>query len=206
MEGFEHRRRHEVPESEYVRGPSGYENDPEAVSPPPAYYGHEGYRPGTRVGSEYYGRGYYPAIGYERYGWERPGGYFAPETYRERVIPVRGPGAGYYGEGLGERGFRGRGPRGYQRSNERIREDVCERLTDHPAIDATDVEVDAREGVVTLQGSVEDRRQKRLADDVAESVSGVRDVNNQLEVRKGMLDELKDRVGLSEEQTERTPG
>lgn len=76
----------------------------------------------------------------------------------------------------------GRGPRGYQRSDERIREDVNERLTDHPDIDASEIEVRVDNGEVTLIGAVEDRRTKRLAEDVAESVSGVRDVHNQLRI------------------------
>lgn len=38
----------------------------------------------------------------------------------------------------------GRGPKGYQRSDERIREDVCDRLTEHPAIDASEIEVEVK--------------------------------------------------------------
>jgi hypothetical protein len=77
----------------------------------------------------------------------------------------------------------GRGPRGYQRSNERIQEDIYERLTVHGQIDATDVEVRVDNGEVTLTGQVSDRRAKRLAEDVAESVNGVRDVHNELRLR-----------------------
>ena len=79
--------------------------------------------------------------------------------------------------------FAGRGPRGYRRSDERIREDVADRLTEHGDVDASEIELDVRDGVVTLSGTVEDRRQKRLAEDAAESVSGVVDVNNRLELR-----------------------
>jgi hypothetical protein len=35
----------------------------------------------------------------------------------------------------------GRGPKAYRRSDERITEDVCDRLTQHPHIDATDIAV-----------------------------------------------------------------
>jgi osmotically-inducible protein OsmY len=78
--------------------------------------------------------------------------------------------------------FTGRGPRGYRRSDERIREEVNDRLTDHGDIDASDIEVNVMDGDVVLEGFVDDRRTKRLAEDVAESVSGVRDVINHLRV------------------------
>jgi osmotically-inducible protein OsmY len=70
--------------------------------------------------------------------------------------------------------------RHYQRSNERIRNDVYDRLNDHPNVDSSDIEVRVNQGIVTLEGTVHDRREKRLAEDIAESVSGVRDVQNNL--------------------------
>ena len=80
---------------------------------------------------------------------------------------------------------RGRGPRGYQRSDERIHEDVCDRLAAHGAVDATDIEVKVEKCEVTLTGTVPDRRTKRLAEGVAEGVRGVVDVHNQLRLAKG---------------------
>jgi hypothetical protein len=95
------------------------------------------------------------------------------------------------------RGFRGRGPLGYERSRERIYEDVCEWLTDDDEIDASEIEVEVDNGIVTLRGTVPDRRQKRRAEDVAERASGVRDVRNQLEIESAMLDDLSGRLGRS---------
>ena len=80
--------------------------------------------------------------------------------------------------------FRGRGPKNYHRSDERIREDVCERLTYDERVDASDIEVDVREGIVRLSGTVDDRYAKRLAGDIAESVRGARDIENQIRVRR----------------------
>lgn len=51
-------------------------------------------------------------------------------------------------------GYCGRGPRGYRRSDERIREDVNERLLLDTELDATNIEVEVREGEVTLAGTV----------------------------------------------------
>jgi hypothetical protein len=95
-----------------------------------------------------------------------------------------GGGMGAYGER--ERGrYSGRGPKGWQRSDERIREDINERLTDHPHVDASEIEVQVQNGLVTLNGTVDERHAKRLAEDIVESVSGVRDVHNQIRVQNG---------------------
>jgi osmotically-inducible protein OsmY len=80
--------------------------------------------------------------------------------------------------------FSGRGPQGWQRSNERIREDICERLTQYGQLDASNVEVAVDNGEVTLSGTVNDRRGKRRAEDIVESVPGVRDVHNQIRVQE----------------------
>jgi hypothetical protein len=80
--------------------------------------------------------------------------------------------------------FSGRGPQGYTRSDERITEDVNERLTQHQDIDAWNINVRVENGEVTLEGHVEDRWQKRMAEDVAEEVSGVKQVHNRLRVEQ----------------------
>ncbi|WP_204985738.1 BON domain-containing protein [Microvirga pakistanensis] len=77
---------------------------------------------------------------------------------------------------------RGRGPKGYTRSDERIHEDVCERLTEDRFIDASNVEVTVKDGEVTLSGTVASRGLKRRAEDLAELASGVRHVQNNLRV------------------------
>ena len=79
--------------------------------------------------------------------------------------------------------YTGRGPKGYQRSDDRIREDVSDRLTAHGHIDASDIEVRIQGGEVTLIGFVDSRAAKRAAEDLAEDVPGVREVHNQLRVR-----------------------
>jgi osmotically-inducible protein OsmY len=140
-------------------------------------------------------------MGYGRRDWNvyRPSGYGRrTEAYRGTSGYERGRGAGSFGSWgpLDERSrasawsdweagpFAGRGPRGYRRSDEHIREEVCERLTRHGRVDATDIEIRVANGEVTLEGSVNDRESKRLAEDVAESVFGVRDVTNHIKVRR----------------------
>jgi len=76
----------------------------------------------------------------------------------------------------------GKGPKGYKRSDERIREDVCEYLLNHGEIDATDIDVTVENGEVTLSGNVTSRYEKHLAEDLADNVSGVADIHNRLRV------------------------
>jgi osmotically-inducible protein OsmY len=90
-------------------------------------------------------------------------------------------------ESMGDRDrgrYSGRGPKGYQRSDARINEDVCDRLCDAGDIDASQIEVRVENGEVTLNGSVSDRAEKRRAEDLIEHVSGVRDVCNNLRVNR----------------------
>jgi osmotically-inducible protein OsmY len=69
--------------------------------------------------------------------------------------------------------FTGRGPKGYQRSDERIKEDLSERLMQQGQVDASEIDVQVEGGEVTLMGTVHNRQAKRMAEDVAESISGV---------------------------------
>ena len=78
--------------------------------------------------------------------------------------------------------YTGVGPIGYQRSDARIENDVCDRLSLAGQLDASQIEVQTEDGEVTLQGTVSSRRMKRLAETIAESVSGVIDVHNQLRI------------------------
>ena len=104
--------------------------------------------------------------------------YVTPDRYPTGPSPY--PNTPY---GWQETSYAGRGPRGYQRSEQRIHEEVCDRLTDDPRIDASDVEVQVKGGEVTLSGSVRTREEKRAAEDLIERITGVREVNNNLKVK-----------------------
>lgn len=78
----------------------------------------------------------------------------------------------------------GRGPRNYFRSDTRIREQVCDALTDHDGVDATDIEVAVQDAHVTLTGSVPEREMKRTAEAAVEACRGVQEVSNLLRVRR----------------------
>jgi osmotically-inducible protein OsmY len=85
-----------------------------------------------------------------------------------------------------ERGrFAGLGPKGYKRSDERIREDVCDAFMMDPEIDASEIEIKVSDGEVTMSGTVQDREDKWRAEQLAESIPGVRDVNNTIRSKRG---------------------
>ena len=92
--------------------------------------------------------------------------------------------AGHRREADHERGHRGRGPKGYTRTDDRIRDDINDRLMEDWGVDATDIEVSVAAGEVTLSGSVDGRDSKRRAEDLAADVLGVKDVQNNLRVRR----------------------
>jgi osmotically-inducible protein OsmY len=77
---------------------------------------------------------------------------------------------------------RGKGPKNYTRSEERIREDVSDKLSEDSFLDASAIEVSVKDGEVTLSGSVESRYSKHRAEDLAEDVTGVKEVQNNLRV------------------------
>jgi hypothetical protein len=119
---------------------------------------------------------------------------------RDQSFGDGGPGMMGMDGGIGERGMgqsvgmgdesmrrqmqQGRGPKGYRRTDERIREEVCERLMRHPWADSSEVDVHVKDGEVTLTGTVPDRRTKREIEDITEEVLGVQDMQNLLRVRR----------------------
>jgi osmotically-inducible protein OsmY len=114
------------------------------------------------------------------------GGVFSSSTY--------GGGAEYYSvTGMYEnplfekhgRKHRGKGPKSFVRSDEAIHDEVCERLTHHPLIDASQMEVHVHDGEVTFTGEIPNRQMKHMAEDVTAEIPGVLEVFNNLRVTRG---------------------
>ncbi len=116
------------------------------------------------------------ASGYEDYGVA------AGHNFRQRSRGslTAGSARGVYGN-TGD--VRPAGPKNYTRSDERIHEEVCERLAHTSTLDVSDVTVAVSGGVVTLTGSVDNRRIKYEVEDIADDTYGVTDVVNQIHVR-----------------------
>jgi osmotically-inducible protein OsmY len=131
--------------------------------------------------------------GYQRPGLEGRRAFDAGERgadthYGQRGMPERSVeeiAAAFDEDSIIERidqDHRGRGPKGYRRADQRIAEDINDRLTDDREIDATDIEVRVESGEVTLSGTVNSRLARRKAEDLAEDTRGVRYVQNNLRV------------------------
>jgi hypothetical protein len=78
----------------------------------------------------------------------------------------------------------GKGPKGYKRSDDRIREEVCEVMSRQGFVDASEVEVTVESGVVRLTGTVETRTDKRALEQMADRVHGVEEVRNEIRLRR----------------------
>jgi hypothetical protein len=134
----------------------------------------------------------YGGPGYGQGGWQHGQSYGQP-GYGPAQFGRGGFEHGRYGQmgrwGQAQGPFRGAGPKGYARSDDRIREDVSDRLEDHDELDAHEIEVKVSEGIVSLSGTVPDRSMKRMAEDIAESCQGVRDVRNELRLEGHEHDE-----------------
>jgi osmotically-inducible protein OsmY len=81
---------------------------------------------------------------------------------------------------MAEKNYLGVGPKNFTRTDDRIREEVCERLLHDPDVDASEIEVQVQDGQVILTGTADSRDEKWLAEDIAESVAGVKNVVNKL--------------------------
>lgn len=80
-----------------------------------------------------------------------------------------------------DRGSRRTDPKGYIRSDDRVRENVCESLA-HSGLDVSDVSVSVADGRVVLEGTVPNRRIKHDVEDCTVECAGVKDVDNRIRV------------------------
>ena len=77
-----------------------------------------------------------------------------------------------------EASYRGKGPA--QRTDDQIKTAIEDLLTDDPWLDASGIQVSVQQGIVTLTGTVPSRAAKRRAEELADAIRGVRDVQNTL--------------------------
>jgi hypothetical protein len=122
-------------------------------------------------------RGY----GQERWGGFQPGGGYGEcgpgpgESLRGGYRPWGHAGVGQrYGQGGGygvQPRRAHRGPKGYKRSDERLKEDISERLMNMD-VDASEVSVEVQSGKVTLEGTVSERWMKHTIEDAATQGAG----------------------------------
>lgn len=166
---------------------------------------HRYFRPDD-FGGEDYTRGSYGSGGYSgrRSGGYGGGGYTGGGNYssynrfgdddgdRGFLAKAGDEIASWFGDDDAERrrnqdqDHRGRGPANYTRSNERLLEDACERLTHDRYLNASNINVTADDNEITLDGTVDSRQAKRRAEDCVHDISGVKHVQNNLRIDDSM--------------------
>jgi hypothetical protein len=136
-------------------------------------------------GSGYNDRGYsdhaYGGQGYSNQGFGSEGaanqGYFGTDYHNRGYSYPRHP--QQWGN---QGGHRGKLPKNFAYSDDKLRERICEMLADHDLIDPSNVDIQVKSGEVTITGTIEDRHQKRLIDDMVQNVPGVQDVHLSIKV------------------------
>jgi len=151
----------------------------------PSYFG---------TGSYGHGGGFAGGYGEDRSRWSSSnyGQYQGPERSGGGQ---HSPGSAYGGSRGGTHGDEqrpgllsrlfNRGPKGYQRSDERLKEDISERLMQAGHIDSSDVSITVASGAVTLEGTVPDRYMKHNIEDLVDACPGVQDIDNRIRVNRG---------------------
>jgi len=147
-------------------------------------YGSSRHDSGQTFGSNY------SSSGSQRQGYSGSFGQNSGQGSSESYGQSYGRNSGNYNQGQSRWGSEssfesksGRGPKGYRRSDDRIKEEICDLLTSHHEVDPSEVEIKVSNCEVTLTGSVNSRNEKRMIEDLASQVQGVSDVTNQLRVQ-----------------------
>lgn len=86
------------------------------------------------------------------------------------------------------------GPKGYQRSDERMREQICDQLMHRGYLDSSDVTVEVSSARVVLDGTVPERWMKHAMENLADACPGIQDVENRIRVRKAPEDSPSEAV------------
>jgi len=76
----------------------------------------------------------------------------------------------------------------YQRSNERIHDEAREGIVHHDHVDASDISVRVERGEVMLEGTVPSHREKQMAEQDVNSLPGIKNVHNRLQVSPPQAD------------------
>lgn len=183
------------PEAEHFQGQPGPWS--------PGQQGYERGRMGGRV-STGPGPGAYGGLSGTMYGQRRHfGGGYGGTTSSYRPGADAGYGTGSYGTesygasgswtgGVhgGEGGANGGGnrrkksPKNFQRSDERIKEEVYDRLIQDPDIEIDDIEIEVQAGEVTITGTVPQRWLRYRVEETVDSIWGIKDITNNLRVRR----------------------
>jgi len=126
---------------------------------------------------------YFQEAGFNRGSYEDPleSASYPQDWYRRESYPRQNLAYPRGGMPLQRRRY-ATGPKGYKRSDERLREDISERLMQAYDIDSSEVTVEVLGGKVVLEGTVPDRYMKHAIEDLCDAAPGVEDIENRIRV------------------------
>jgi hypothetical protein len=83
-----------------------------------------------------------------------------------------------------KKNYYGLGPKGYKRSDMRLKDEACLLMNQDPILDSTNIQIDVLNNVIYLRGIVDSRRDKKRAEVLVEDIYGIEDVQNQLKIAR----------------------
>lgn len=174
--------------------------DPRSSQRPPSSGPHSSVeRPVERTGQSF-GPGYHEGIGRqqsrfeEQFGREfhsQRGDYRYERRAHDEYSQPGGPSHPKHHADYGrqqhindKKNFSGVGPKGFSVSDDTIREEVCHKLWEHDGIDASELEVEVKEGKVIVTGSLPEREMRDLVEDVCDDFVSKEKIQLQINVRR----------------------
>ena len=177
-------------------GPSSYGPNQDYGRDDRGFHGNGAGRDGSRMGMG-------TSDGMSRTGGVNDGYAYGTQQWNGSRQGSQSYGIGSFDGGYGTRSQEksGKAPKNYTRSDERVREEVCDALA-QSGHDWSDVDVTVSNGEVTLTGTVADRSEKLQAEHFADRVRGVNEVTNQLKIKRA--DDSASRASSSKDSSSST--
>lgn len=82
------------------------------------------------------------------------------------------------------RNYYGYGPKGYRRSDQKLKDEARLLLNQDPILDSSNINIEVFNNVIFLRGFVDSRKDKKRAEFLIEDIFGIEDIQNQLKIMR----------------------
>ncbi len=83
-----------------------------------------------------------------------------------------------------KRNYYGFGPKGYKRSDQKLKDEASLLLNQDPILDSSNINIEVFNNVIYLRGFVDSRKDKKRAELLIEDIFGIEDIQNQLKIMR----------------------
>lgn len=83
-----------------------------------------------------------------------------------------------------KRNYYGFGPKGYRRSDQKLKDEARLLLNQDPILDSSNINIEVFNNVIYLRGFVDSRKDKKRAELLIEDIFGIEDIQNQLKIMR----------------------